>query len=255
MRIRSVIVSSALLAVVATGCGHARAKPTASATHVSSASVSAAGTPSATPEAAVTAYLTVAHADAAAILNACAVDEKATRFNFSASVDRLQVMLLTSSMAPTTSPFYRDLNRATETSHILTQVRSLSYSLLSTEKVDADLIRADGTKATRFAGQVDPKGLARLTVVEIRFPLASMLTNKRNLDNSLEVARIYGADESVERVALVSVGSATYEVGFTLFRYGSSWKVSDQISQLAGTSTYGAATPMSRADFDAEVNK
>lgn len=208
----------------------------------------------ATPEDAVTAYLAgVAKADPDAILAASAVDEISAGFEFGLYVDRLQVMMLTQSMAPASDPFYIQINKSWETYQILTRVRNLAYSLLSTEKLDGSVIPADKAKADAFAAQVDPKGLAGLTVKEVRFPLASMKNDAKYLKNMAAMAKVYGADESMERAALIALGQNTYTVGFTLLRYGNGWKVSDQYSALAGTDTLGTAKAISQADFDASV--
>lgn len=66
--------------------------------------------------------------------------------------------------------------------------------------------------ADAFAAQVDPKGLAGLTVKEVRFPLASMKNDAKYLKNMAAMAKVYGADESTERVALIALGQSTYTV-------------------------------------------
>ncbi len=38
-------------------------------------------------------------------------------------------------------------------------------------------------------------------------------------------------------------------IGFTLLRYGDDWKVSSQVSNLAGTSLLGAALPMTPDEY------
>ena len=64
---------------------------------------------------------------------------------------------------------------------------------------------------------------------------------------------MYGADELTERLALVAWNGKDYAVGFTLVRYGSDWKVLNQVSSLAGTPVTGAAKPVTQSDFDASV--
>ncbi len=262
MRTGRLAVLAIVAALLGVGCSDAKSPAAGSSTP---APPSVAGAPAstsaaipaatyATPEDAVTAYLTgVARADPAAILAASAVDEMSAAFQFGLYVDRLKVMMLTQSMAPATDPFYIQINRSWETTQILTRVRNLAYSLLSTEKVDGSVIVADKAKADAFAAQVDPKGLAGLTVKEVRFPRASMKNNARLLGNEAALAKVYGADEATERVALIALGQNTYAVGFTLLRYGTSWKVSDQSSALAGSDPLGTAKAISQADFDASV--
>ena len=246
-RLAILVIVAALLGV---GCSDTKSPAGAP---VSSAEATPAAT-YATPEDAVTAYLTgVARADPAAILAASAVDEMSAGFQLGLYVDRLKVMMPTQWMAPATDPFYIQVNKSWETSQILTRVRNLAYSLLSTEKLDGSVILADRAKADAFATQVDPKALAGLTVQEVRFPRASLKNDAKLLANEAAMAKVYGADERTERVALIALGQDTYLVGFMLLRYGSGWKVSDQYSDLAGSDPLGTAKAISQADFDASV--
>jgi hypothetical protein len=69
------------------------------------------------------------------------------------------------------------------------------------------------------------------------------------------MAKVYGADELTERLALVQVNGNHYAVGFQLVRYGGDWKVLGQVSNLAGTSSSGAAELTTPEDFAALVAK
>ena len=61
---------------------------------------------------------------------------------------------------------------------------------------------------------------------------------------------MYGADEMVERLALIELDGATYGLGLTLLRYGDTWGVSSQTSAMGGTSPLGTAERMTPAEFD-----
>jgi hypothetical protein len=213
-------------------------------------SLAAAG--AATPEDAVRAYLAgVVHADANAILEASAIEEMATGFRFDLLTERLNAMLPTTTLAPANYPFYADVNRATQSSLLLGQARNLMYSLLSFETIDGSVIApVEAARAATFVEQVDPARLANLEVLDIRPADPYFAEKPVYLENTAKQAAVYGADEQTERVALVSLDGATYAVGFTLMRFDDSWKVSSQVSNLAGTTSLGTALPMSVAEFD-----
>jgi hypothetical protein len=206
----------------------------------------------ATPEDAVTAYVAgVAAADADAILAATAVDEMAAGFDLQAQAERLKALMLSTGLAPAEYPLFAESNRYQQAALILGQVRSLVYGLLSDEKVDGTVIApVDAERVATFVSAVDPSRLAGLSVVDVRQPDPEHTTDERYLATMAQAAAVYGADEMVERLALVELDGATYGLGFTLLRYGDSWGVSSQSSIMGGTSPLGVAEPMTREEFD-----
>ena len=93
-----------------------------------------------------------------------------------------------------------------------------------------------------------------MKLIKIGIPDKALMDNPKNLENESKLAIIYGADESTERVALFLFEQNYYYLGFTLFRYGENWKISDQISQLAGTNILGAPQKTTVVEFDNLVN-
>jgi hypothetical protein len=205
----------------------------------------------ATPEDAVRDYLAgVAQADVGMIVDASAIDEMSAGFRFDLQTERLKAMSLTGFLAPADYPMFIDMNRAQQSAIVVGQVRSLVYSLLSSEQVDGSIIApADKARADAFIKQVDPSRLAGLAVADIRFPLPRLEHDPTHLANTAKQAATYGADEITERLALVSFEGKSYGIGFTLLRYGDVWKVSSQVSNLAGTSPLGSALPMSPDEY------
>lgn len=205
-----------------------------------------------TPEDAVRHYLSgVARGDASMLLEASAIDDISAGFHFADSVDRLQAMLLTISLAPTEYPLFADMDRVFVSSQILGQARMLVYSLLSTETIDGTLIApADKQRADAFVTQVDPSRLAGLTVVDIRYSNTKFEHDPRNVENAAKLAAIYGADELTERLALVDLDGKLYEVGFTLLRYVDDWKISSQSAALGNTPALGTAVPTTLDEYD-----
>lgn len=253
--IASILVAAALL----TGCtgvtitiNHATPVTIAAAvpapTAIPAASLSAIYS---TPEAAITAYVDgIKQQDVPAIFAASAIDAVAQDFDFQAYADRLQAMPLLTSPAPAEYPFYVDMNRVRRQNEVLGQVRNLAYSLLSTEMIDGSMVANPGTERVQaFVTDVDPSRLSGIELVKIGTPSPDLLSSTRFQENAAKQAAIYGADELTERVALLSFQDKDYLLGFTLLRYGDSWKIMYQTSNLAGTSALGTVVPTTPDEF------
>lgn len=208
-----------------------------------------------TPEAAITAYLDgIKQQNVSAIFTASAIDEPAEQFDFQAYADRLQAMPLVTSPAPAEYPFYAEMNRVRRQNEVLSQVRNLAYSLLSTETIDGSIIANPGSERVQaFITDVDPSRLGGIELVEIGAPSPDLLSSTRYQENAAKQAAIYGADELTERVALLSFEGKHYLLGFTLVRYGDGWKVMSQTSNLAGTSALGTVTQTTPDEFAALI--
>lgn len=202
-----------------------------------------------TPEEAVAHYLGgVAQNDVGKILQASAVNEMGGNFKFAVYAERLRVINPTY-LSPAEYPFYAEINKAHLSSQILNQVKNLSYSLLSGEEMEGGIIQADAERVGRFVKDVDPQRLSKLEVRKIDLPNKKVMAEAGYLENAARIAKGYGADESTERVALVSFEQNYYYLGFTLLRYGTNWKIGNQVSQLAGTSPLGAAQQTTEEEF------
>ncbi len=221
-----------LLVLVVTGCGGGSFK---------------------TPEDAITSYLEgVVESDVDKILQACAIDEVSENFQFDDWVDRLGAMWVQNTLSPADYPLYVEINRVQQAYRILQPVRNLVYSLLSSEVQESglDLIEMDRRDANRFVEDVDPERLRGLEVEEIGVPEPEMMESDRYQENAEEQASIYGADEMTERVVLVSFEDEYYVLGFTLLRYGKSWKISAQFSAMGRTDGTGMAQPTTEEEFE-----
>jgi hypothetical protein len=208
-----------------------------------------------TPDEAITAYLDgVARNDIRKILGACAINEISKNFKFDLYAERLGGMNL-QYLSPSDYQFYSEMNKMQLSAQILGQVKNLSYSLLSGEKVDGSVIfPADAERAKKFIKDVDPQKLSRIELKKISPPNKTVMSDNRYLENANKSARAYGADESTERVALFSVEQNYYYLGFTLLRFGGSWKVSNQSSPLANTDGLGTAKKITAEEFENMVN-
>jgi len=208
-----------------------------------------------TPEAAVTAYIeAVAAHDFDQVLAATAIDDMSTNFDFVAFVDRLKALVV-SAPAPSSDPMFVAINKATYTAAIAKQVQFLTYGLLSTSAlIEGKSVESDAAGATAFENETDPSRLESLTVIKIASPSADIASSARYLAVAASQAKTYGADELVERIALLSFEGTYSYIGFTLLRYGDNWGVSSQVSALAGTSSLGVPTPVTPEAFDTSLN-
>ena len=253
---RTVLALVALAAVVASGAVFAACSG-ATASAPGGAGAPAAGTAAtttvrATPEDAVRQYMAgVAANDINRVLDACAIDEVAAHFQFDLEAVRLQAIVPTTFLLPSGYQFYAGLNRYGQAYQIFNEVRGLAYSLLSSQPVDQVIAPVTADQAQQLVKDLDPSRLAGLTVVSIKFPIATLATDAHALSNFAAQAKVYGADELTERLALFQLNGQYYDVGFTLVRYGNDWKVMNQISNLANTSATGAAQPTTQGNFEA----
>lgn len=205
----------------------------------------------ATPEDAIALFFEgVVEGDLGKILQSSAVNNIAENFEFELSVDRMRAFLPIQSPAPSDYPFFVEINRAESTARLSSQVKMLAYSLLA-----GDAIEYDRTMIMELAGaealvpELDPSRLATLEVVEVTLPSPEILSSDRYKENAFRIAVTYGADESTERVALLSFEGETYLLGFSLLLYGDSWQINNLFSAIAATPAIGTATPITPEEF------
>jgi hypothetical protein len=208
------------------------------------------------PEEAITYYFEgLAQADANKILQACAINEMSEKFRFDLFVERMTVLMPMQFLSPADSPLYIEINKMQLSAQILNRVKIFSYSLLSSEEVEeGKAILIDTERTNIFIKDVDPKRLSQMELQKIGLPYTSLMDNPKYLENAAKVAHTYGADESTERVALFLFEQNYYYLGFALLRYGENWKISDQVSQLAGTNILGAPQKTTVEEFEYLIN-
>ncbi len=213
-----------------------------------------------TPEEAITAYFDgLAQGDVAKITQACAINEMSEKFKLDLYIQRLGgAFVPPSALAPSDYPLYVEANKMQVKAEIFRQVKIFAYSLLGVEKMSESALVTKGMDSTRsaaFIKDVDPKRLSGLKLTEIGLAGKSVMSNSKYTDNVAKIAATYGADEETERLALFSFEGSYYYTGFTLLRYGQSWKISSQVSPLANTSALGAPQKTTVAEFEAIINK
>lgn len=204
-----------------------------------------------TPEEAITAYMAgLAQNDTDQLLRACAIAEMSTHFNFTGYTDRLQAMILVTALSPAEYPFYVSINQQYLSAQLLNQAKNFTFALLSREAVDGRPI-TDVTpeRVAQFIKAVDPARLAQIHIEQIGAPNPALMDSARYREIGAKMAAVYGASESTERVALFTFDGEYYRVGFTLLRYGDTWKISSQTSPLGNTNALGTPEQTTVAEF------
>jgi hypothetical protein len=207
-----------------------------------------------TPEGAVAAYIDgVANQDLSAIIAATAVDNMSKKSDFVNNVDRIR-SLTPYTPAPTTSPFFKDINKSAFTAQITRQVQFLVYGLMTTNEVlEGKVVTMDQAGATDFANVVRADRLTTLKLVKVSIPSPKYFNSERTQKIWARMAQPYGADALTERIALVSFDGLQFAIGFSLLRYGDDWAVSWQSSTLANLNGMGVPKRVTTDEFEAMI--
>ncbi len=208
------------------------------------------------PNEAITHYFDgIAKNDVDKILEACAIKEVGENFKYEFLAERLNMMNFAVTLSPANYSFYSEINKADLSSRILSQVKLLCFSLLSSEEVNGTAIfPADSERVNRFVGEINPRRLSDLKIEKISFPLKHLENDANYLEHAMAMAKQNGADESTERLVLFSFGRNYYCIGFCLLRYGQNWKIENQSSSLGGTPIFGTAQKTTIEEFENKLN-
>jgi hypothetical protein len=209
-----------------------------------------------TPEDAITSYFEgITENNLQKILQTLAINEMSENFNFDLYTERVGAFIPAVSLAPSAYPLYVESNKMQLSGEMVNRIKFFAYSLLSTEQVGEGVpIRTnpDGTK--RFMEDVDPGKLSSLEIKSIDLANKKIMSTSQYLENAAVIAKIFGADESTERVALFLFEEKYYYVGFTLLRYGETWKISRQTSAIAGTNALGIVHSTTPEEFETIIS-
>jgi hypothetical protein len=184
-----------------------------------------------------------------------AIDEMSESFNFALYTERVGVLMPSGSLAPSEYPLYVEANRMQLSAEMTNRMKFFAYSLLSIEEVgDSVPIKIDPERTKSFMEAVDPAKLSALELQRIELANKKVMSTTNYLENAAVIARMFGADESTERVALFVFEAKYYYVGFTLLRYADTWKISRQASAIAGTNPLGVALETTPEEFETLSN-
>jgi hypothetical protein len=208
-----------------------------------------------TPEAAIQHFLGgISHSDLATALQACAISDYASGFDFSGYAKRIGQIAFPTSLAPAGTEWWDDINTIDRLWAITRQIKFFCYSLLSSEKVISPLPKPSDERLAQFISETKPEHLTGIEVLRTSFPQKRYENNEDLLALARQQAQNYGASDSTERLVLFRFDGELWVAGFHLLRYGQNWLIDNLSSYLANTAANGMAKRISELDFDALIN-
>lgn len=97
------------------------------------------------------------------------------------------------------------------------------YQLLLDEKYE--LLEATDANIAAFVRTVDPTRLKALQIVRIDPPVPTVMNRESELAEARQQAAARGADDRTERIALLQFDGKHFVGAFTLFHYGTAWRI------------------------------
>ena len=187
----------------------------------------APGTSFPTPEAAVQHFVKRLAADD--------LDGAMQAFHIEEVLARVDVTLKARMKDPSTPSKYRTFARVARINvmaQFASETRRFVYGLLLDEMED-QLTETSDANIDRFIRAVDPARLTAVRIVRIDQPLPSITTSAAAIGRAKERAAKVGAEEWTERIALFQLDGKYYRGGFTLLRYGNTWRIG-QLQSIYG---------------------
>ena len=199
----------------------------------------------ATPEAVVEHFIkSVAADDWDATMQAFAIDDQAAHFDFAMQVRRLGVIDATSIDAPARYKMYVRTNAIAAMDKAAARVVAFVTAFLidpaerarlGKEPRDADA----AARAMATLQGMDSNKLRALKLVRVDVPHKPLLSKPHVLQLLKEQGGVWGAETMTERIALVQLTDQHYICGFSILKYGSSWRIHDLISNFASDREFG----------------
>ncbi len=213
------------------------------------------------PEAAVEFYIgALTELDIEAALAACAVNEYAGEFDAESAFVRMH-MISPTIAAPNQYAFYQAMNQAAFLGTITSMMKRFIYSFTDSEAAQAvlagtmyPLSEDPAGQALEFVESVDPSVIRELNVVSIDLPNPDMFNSENHQRNCEATARIYGAEEITDRVALYEFDGSYYYSGFQTARYEDCWKIISLTSPLGKCTSFGNAQAITHEEYKALVS-
>jgi hypothetical protein len=197
--------------------------------------------PLTTPEAAVKLYVeSVAANDFTRAMRASGAHESAAGFDFKSLVRDVGVLSPGRIMAPAAYPMFVELNELRAKADLAQATKFLVYGLLTDiDPAGAESMDSDAAIQT-FLQAVNPARLAKLKIVRIDQPRRSEINSLKAQDLFKKLARLSGADEMTQRIALYELSGQLFYSGFQLSRYGKVWKIDTLEATFGGPLTGGS---------------
>lgn len=196
------------------------------------------------PDAAAHAFVDAIAANEFAKAIACfSGAERAQQADWRAQAERIRAYIPHSQdlMAPTEYPAFAALNQAVMEGRTATQIYAFCTSFFSLVGVDGQAVSPIDTEWIEdYAASIDPSALGALRL-EALYDLPQELMT-RAAANMILQARVQGAEEQVEKLALYRLGDRAFLGGMCFLRFGEEWKLYRLTSTLLGTNAFGTVT-------------
>jgi hypothetical protein len=188
-----------------------------------------------TPEAAVEHFVkNIAADDVDAAMQAFAVKELAARAHVAAKARVKSGLPRTGPLRLPKSRIYDRILEINLRAEFAGETRRFVYALLLDNGMDDQMTEASDANLDRFVRAANPARLRGLKIVRIDQPVPSVTRTAKAIEQAKVHASWDGADDSTERIALFELGGKHYRGGFTLLRYGKTWRVRRLSSVYAG---------------------
>jgi len=203
----------------------------------------------ATPEAVVEHFVkSVAADDLDATMQAFAIDDQATHFDFAIQARRLGEYDPTSMDAPARYKMYVRTNAFAAMDHAAGRVVAFVTAFLIDPAEIARLEEGprDADAAARAMATLqgmDSNKLRGLKLVRVDVPHKPLMSKADVLQLLKEQGSVWGAQTMTERIALLQLADQHYICGFSILKYGRSWRIHDLTSNFASDETHSLLAP------------
>lgn len=152
-------------------------------------------------------------------------------FNIEEAMARVEVSLK-ARMKPSSSRTLARVARINVVAELASATRRFVYGLLL-DDAQHQAIEASDANIDRFIRAVNPARLGPMRIVRIDMPVASIMRSAKGIAQMKERAASLGVEDWTERIALFQLDGAYYRGGFTLLRYGNTWRIG-QLQSIYG---------------------
>lgn len=168
-------------------------------------------------------------------LEACAIEEYATQFNFQAYTERMMAMIPTSP-APAEYSMYGEFNAIKRRDYWAKVMLNMSYALTSDNEIASQLNEGltvtieNNQEITDFIQDVDPSKLADIKVVRVDVCFPKLQNEEQGIQYLNSYKETRGCEEACEYSVLFEHGGNTYAEAITLLKYDGGWKLDGNAS-------------------------
>ena len=179
-----------------------------------------------TPESVAKAFVEGAKSlDLKTMMGCFAIDDYVRNYDFAYVVNQIEWINLQSQLLPGKYQIYQDLNEYTRTLKVVDQIAAFVFYLATggdeSLKTPHKIVSPD--EVGDFIAKSDPSPIRNMKLRDIRYPV-SKKDNETVLKLFAYQAKMEGAQDATERVALIEMNGVTYVIPFRFLKYASNWK-------------------------------